>query len=427
MHKLIITIALLLTNVLTLLPLTELLAQQTYYSRNRGGNWSDLNSWTFRSNGNGPTAGSTPGYNDHVVILNGSIITIDQRDANGIDNVTPASLGYTNAPNESQFFFYQAGNVTIDEGGTLVSTYFRVLTDGKVTIKRGGNLRLDQHYMATSNVIALEGSQVNLKDDFIVAGKSETINNGKFSVGDDLYIYGTAATICGSQEITIGDMIKELEGANASQQICSDFMIYCTDGDCGMNTGGSFQGSGEGVLPIDLLSFAAESQNSKIQLDWVTAWEENFDFFTVERAGPDMQFTAISEVKGKGNSTAEVAYSFADHFPLQGQAFYRLKATDFDGFVEYHRIISVFHDSLVQPELNIYPNPVTNKEINVQRTGIRVAEIQILDLTGRVVLTRQVSEQILQLSLPSFIRPGTYLLVATGTEGERLQQKIMVL
>jgi hypothetical protein len=48
--------------------------------------------------------------------------------------------------------------------------------------------------------------------------------------------------------------------------------------------------------------------------------------------------------------------------PLAGYSFYRLKATDVDGFSEYHGIVSVRIES-IDEVIRIYPNPVEEDEI----------------------------------------------------------------
>ncbi len=403
-----------------------LFSQNIYYSRNRGGNWSDRSSWTFNPSGAGVRTPSAPGREDEVVILSGSTITIDDDDANGERGVSPRSLGFRGFPSDNQRAFYQIGNITIREGGRLISPDESVMISGILTINNGGTMEVDGDLIVLNQLLVMETANFEIDDDLILLDNSQAIINNSAEIGDDIYFYNNDVILCGQGEIQIKGEIQQFNQADASQQVCDSFPIIC-DGNCGMGTGSSFMGSGQAPLPVELLHFEGVSSEGNIYLDWTTAWEENFDFFTIERAGTDRVFKAIGEVKGKGNSTAEVAYSFTDNSPLNGQAFYRLKATDFDGSVEYHRIISVYHDSLVQPEFSVYPNPVTHRQINFNANHLKLAEIRIVDITGRVVFFRQVTEQIRQLSLPSFIRPGTYLLVASGTDGEKLQQKIMVL
>src|SRR5581483_4119176 len=65
-------------------------------------------------------------------------------------------------------------------------------------------------------------------------------------------------------------------------------------------------------LPIELQSFTCQSQNSGIQLNWSTASETNNKFFTIERSLDGINFQAITNVNGAGNSSIAHNYSYLD-------------------------------------------------------------------------------------------------------------------
>ncbi len=70
---------------------TAIHAQTTYYSRNAtsGGNWNTVNSWTTNSDGSGGPTVSVPQRGDHVVVLNGHTISINNNNDNGSSGVKP--------------------------------------------------------------------------------------------------------------------------------------------------------------------------------------------------------------------------------------------------------------------------------------------------------------------------------------------------
>ena len=108
-------------------------------------------------------------------------------------------------------------------------------------------------------------------------------------------------------------------------------------------------------MPIELYSFEAKLDNEIVNLDWVSLTETNNDYYTVERAGPDMIFSPLFNVDGAGTSFITLAYHSVDNSPLQGASYYRLKQTDYDGDYSYSDIRMVIIDTEV-PVL-IYPNP----------------------------------------------------------------------
>ena len=118
---------------------------------------------------------------------------------------------------------------------------------------------------------------------------------------------------------------------------------------------------GNSVVPVELVSFTANTQGDKVTLNWRTATEKNSDGFQVERADANkdkMEYQKIGFVKSAGNSTSPRAYQFIDSNPVNSNRFYyRIKMIDLDGSVSYSKNIEVE----VTPEqfqvYQNYPNP----------------------------------------------------------------------
>jgi hypothetical protein len=119
-------------------------------------------------------------------------------------------------------------------------------------------------------------------------------------------------------------------------------------------------GLGVERLPITLVSFDAEQAGNAVELNWVTADEENNEFFTVERSIDGEQFESIITVQGAGNSQVELSYQATDVAPVEGPNYYRLKQTDFNGEFEYSEIRRVdFRRVDAVIALKAYPNPTS--------------------------------------------------------------------
>ena len=99
----------------------------------------------------------------------------------------------------------------------------------------------------------------------------------------------------------------------------------------------SFSGGGGGgtgndqALPIKLLGFTATKEGSKNLLQWTTVQEVNSSYFEVERSGDGVNYKAIGQVNGAGNSSVAKNYSLVDAKPVNGMNYYRLKMVDKDG------------------------------------------------------------------------------------------------
>ncbi|MEX1002309.1 MAG: T9SS type A sorting domain-containing protein [Crocinitomicaceae bacterium] len=114
-------------------------------------------------------------------------------------------------------------------------------------------------------------------------------------------------------------------------------------------------------LPIELVSFTAtyNESNRIVDLEWITASENNNDYFTVERSADGVNWEKVLEKKGAGNSSQTLTYSEIDRNPFIGVSYYRLKQTDFNGKYEYSPIVQV---NRKVDKITVYPNPVKKAE-----------------------------------------------------------------
>lgn len=177
-------------------------------------------------------------------------------------------------------------------------------------------------------------------------------------------------------------------------------------------------------LPISLLSFTAVPDGNRVKLDWVTASEENNDFFTIEKSKNGVDFVEVLTKPGAGNSNTNIAYGDYDNDPYSGTSYYRLKQTDFNGQFKYSDLVPVeFATADVDIEFNIFPNPasasfgdVVQFTINTEGMNEQPLVINILDMSGRIVSTKntQTNRSILQAELvqSSMLSPGMYSVVA---------------
>ena len=119
-------------------------------------------------------------------------------------------------------------------------------------------------------------------------------------------------------------------------------------------------GSNAFTFPVEYLDFTAtpDPANNRVDLQWVTASEENNSHFTVERSMDGALFQPIGLLHTQGNGTEIREYQMFDNNPLDGVSYYRLKQTDVSGAFSYSDQIMVTFDALSVPFLKVYPNPV---------------------------------------------------------------------
>lgn len=151
--------------------------------------------------------------------------------------------------------------------------------------------------------------------------------------------------------------------------------------------GGNFNA---GVLPIELISFDATSNQNQVDLSWATASEKNNDFFTIERTVDGINFEEIGKVAGQGNSSTKNSYEFTDFRPRSGVSYYRLKQTDFNGDSETFEVKSV---NIQKGELvsSVYPNPaiLNRTTVFIEHTN-SIVTLNVRNLLGQLVFTKDI-------------------------------------
>lgn len=136
-------------------------------------------------------------------------------------------------------------------------------------------------------------------------------------------------------------------------------------------------------LPIGLIEFNAVNDGDYVKTTWSTSSETNNDFFTVERSIDLENWMALGNVQGAGTSQEENEYLLFDERPLIGQAYYRLKQTDFDGNSTYSDIRAVLRSNYQKP--HIYPVPTWNS-ITIEADWSKIGTYDIIDQLGNSVL-----------------------------------------
>lgn len=149
-------------------------------------------------------------------------------------------------------------------------------------------------------------------------------------------------------------------------------------------------------LPIEQISFEVQAEEKKVNLKWETIGESNVDYYSIERAGPDMVYEEILKHDSKGNNEGNNKYQAIDVSPIIGHNYYRIKKVSNDGSVKYFgpRHAEIEFEALEQ-NIDLYPVPNKGREINLRLSGMDS------DLNS-MVLIRDISGNIIQESIIEF-------------------------
>lgn len=151
------------------------------------------------------------------------------------------------------------------------------------------------------------------------------------------------------------------------------------------------------IVPVELTSFTALSQNRQVTLNWTTATELNNNGFEVQRSVANSDFVTVGFVKGYGTTSNSNQYTYVDKNLANGSFSYRLKQIDYNGLFEYSKAIEVDVRSLDNYSLEQnYPNPFnpTTKIGYVLNTKTNV-KVVVMNSIGEeiAVLVNQLQEQ----------------------------------
>ena len=187
------------------------------------------------------------------------------------------------------------------------------------------------------------------------------------------------------------------------------------------------------ALPVNLLSFFANLNNDKVNLNWVTSSEINVSHFVIERSTDGTNFGAAAIVLANGNAAGKANYSLADdisNIPAK-VIYYRLRSVDANGKSQYSETLVVRLVKQQSNTINIYtyPNPVINElritlPANWQNKNVKY---EVLNTNGQVAKQAEKanSNQTETLNIQN-IASGFYI-VRVSCEGQTAQQKIIKL
>jgi len=137
------------------------------------------------------------------------------------------------------------------------------------------------------------------------------------------------------------------------------------------------------LLPIKLKSFNSAYKNNSVILNWQSMYENNFDFYQLEKSIDANQFTTVATIKGKSINGNAADYSFTDASIVKDKQYYRLKMVNRDGSFNYSQVITSSSKSTL--EISLYPNPVNNLLIVTHPQLSEIGTLQIFNQEGKLV------------------------------------------
>jgi len=202
-------------------------------------------------------------------------------------------------------------------------------------------------------------SAAPLATNMIVTGASVGVNNGTGTAGYNYRFTGTKGPMFNGVGKSTGAMALGMVDNNA------------------------------GTLPVKLSSFTNSVSGRDIILNWTTESENNNAGFEIYRKNHnDAEWSKISFVSGKGNSSGKSSYVFTDRKLNSGKYDYKLKQIDNNGNYTYY-LLGGFVEVGVPAKYNLsqnYPNPfnpVTKIDYDIPFDS--KVKLIVFDILGREV------------------------------------------
>lgn len=181
-----------------------------------------------------------------------------------------------------------------------------------------------------------------------------------------------------------------------------------------------------GPLPVNFLDIKASLKNTRVLVEWQTAFEVNNKYFEVERSTNGINWVTLGRIESKGSSQLPQAYNFADTKPAIGTNIYRIRQYD----INYHSTMSKNTSVKVNIEktsATVVANPfINNLSVEFLSNSNQQLNARLFDITGKLVSTEKWSvgkgSTVKSLLRTSGINAGIYILSITGETNEILYQ-----
>lgn len=315
-----------------------------------------------------------------------SAATLTSNGTNGGDWDVAASWDNTNTPDD------------MSDGDTLV-------------IQLGDTITIDANE-SFNGVIQIYGVLI-LDGGRLVMNSTSVI---QFASGSDIISIGPGESDqidIGSSLITSGD-IDDLVTPNQLNEDNLEDGGCAVTGDCD-----------DDPLPVSVMYFRAIEQSVNIKLEWATSFEENFEYFTLERSSDGRIFNDFAKIYFNTIlSSLTKRYEYIDEMPFPGLSYYRLKATDLDGSFEYHGVVNANLEN-IEPDVLIYPNPAIKDQVTISYNGKEESTYHIINITGKVIEDGILLPGLNEIIIPPSVNSSIYFFRVDGC-GASIVKKFVI-
>jgi len=184
-------------------------------------------------------------------------------------------------------------------------------------------------------------------------------------------------------------------------------------------------------LSVKAIYASATLKNEVATINWNTQGEEKVATYTVEKSTDAKNFNKVGEAVVAKNSTT-ASYSATDKNIANGNTYYRIKATNLDGSVQYSNIAKLSTYDLELSTYNLYPNPLKGKALTIQINNVAAGKYTVIiyNALGQKVVNQVVAHEGAianhAMNIGTQLSAGVYTVSILGSEGKVSETKLSV-
>lgn len=150
------------------------------------------------------------------------------------------------------------------------------------------------------------------------------------------------------------------------------------------------------TLPVNITRFTASRNTQSVIINWKSVSEKNLSAYEIERSSNGIDFVAIGR-RSAEQKASEATYSFIDNQPLNGNAYYRLKAIDSDGTFIYSAVVSITFKQTGKTQ--VYPNPLPKGQpLFINNSSNEEITVRLFSTSGALLETITTSKNSINLA-----------------------------
>ncbi len=190
---------------------------------------------------------------------------------------------------------------------------------------------------------------------------------------------------------------------------------------------GFFVQTNASVLPLTLLGWNVQAQGSDAAVQWKSTNEVNHAYYEVQYSSNGTQFTTAGKADAlSGSGEKQYAFTHVNAAAAGSKLYYRLRMVATTGAVTYSNVLLVRFAGKQLQITDVFPNPANNvvNIVTVNGSG-KAIQVRIMDMSGRVMATRQVTGSGSNSINLAGMAAGLYLLEAVLPDGGKQQFRLV--